>query len=146
MKLFDKDSHQTKVPIFNTSDKREFKINAKTVLIIEDYPSTQEALSDLLTEEGYNVCCAFGGNEAFKIIKSRKIDIVVCKNKLSKENGLLICKRIKEKNGNIDCVLLTDFGEQLPANFLKQSGIQSISQIYSGIDRLIHFFNYSQFN
>lgn len=120
-----------------SSKDKNIKIENTTILLIEDYPSTLEALFDLFNSEGFNVLCAHNSKEAIHKIQFNKIDIVLCKCKLNLEDGITLCKKIKKLKNKIICYLLVNFGDNTPQYLIQESGIQSILQLSSNIEKMI---------
>ncbi|KYP81102.1 response regulator [Ferroacidibacillus organovorans] len=73
------------------------------ILLVDDYPETLEALSQLY-ELHSNVKiggCALNGAELFKILeKDNTFDIISIDIQLGKENGLQLCEEIYQKYPN----------------------------------------------
>lgn len=51
---------------------------APTVLVADDSPAYRQALAGYLRSRGCDVVCAADGEEALRLLRERKIDLVVC--------------------------------------------------------------------
>jgi len=55
-----------------------YRAGVPTVLVVDDNSAIVSALSEALTEEGWNVVAALSAKEAIAIAQSRNVDIVLC--------------------------------------------------------------------
>jgi len=69
---------------------------AKRILLIEDEPGAREALSSLLSEEGYVVRAAATGARGIAELHSFHPDTVVCDFRLPDTDGLQILRHVRE--------------------------------------------------
>ena len=76
------------------------------ILIVEDEPQLVGILEYLLKNEGYNTLKAYDGQEALKLIKINKPDLVLLDIMIPKIDGFQICNYIK-KNTNIPVIILS---------------------------------------
>ena len=76
------------------------------ILIVEDEPQLVGILEYLLKNEGYNILKAYDGQEALKLIKINKPDLVLLDIMIPNIGGLQICSYIK-KNTNIPVIILS---------------------------------------
>lgn len=80
------------------------------ILIVEDEPQINRLIELVLQSDGfYNIKKAFDGNEAFKIIKSDKPDLILLDVMLPEIDGFTLCKKIKEDEylKTIQVIMLT---------------------------------------
>lgn len=80
------------------------------ILVVDDMRDYREMLSLILQEKGYVVHTASCINEATKIIKSGKIEIVVTDLIMKDETGIQLLRWIKEHNPEIGVILVTAYG------------------------------------
>ena len=66
-----------------------------TVLVVEDSPTQQRMIADLLRRNGISVIVADNGIEALEQVKEQRLDLVVLDIVLPKMNGYEVCRRIK---------------------------------------------------
>ena len=65
------------------------------VLVVDDDPTTELAVSHALTRFGYEVQTATNGLEAWNQLEAEEIPIVVADLEMPVEDGLALCKRIR---------------------------------------------------
>jgi two-component system, OmpR family, response regulator VicR len=84
----------------------------KKILLVEDDRSLQNALSEMLTQEGYVTVCAFDGEDALKKISEEEIDLVLLDIILPKKDGYEVLSEIKKgEKKNIPVLILTNLEE-----------------------------------
>lgn len=76
------------------------------VLVVDDEKLIVKGLSSSLTHEGYEVDCAYDGEEALSLIASNDYDIVLLDVMLPKIGGFEVCKRIRETS-SLPVIMLT---------------------------------------
>ena len=76
------------------------------VLIVDDDRNTLTALTDLMSEDGFNTITAADGKEAVNKVRNEKPDIVLMDIRLPKIDGYEACKQIKEAEGANPRVIL----------------------------------------
>jgi len=81
----------------------------KKILFVEDEPSLQKAISEVLTQEGYEVVTAADGEEGLLKIKE-KPDLVLLDLILPKKDGFEVLKEMKanDTTKNIPVIVLTN--------------------------------------
>ena len=67
-----------------------------TILIIEDEPELVGILEYLLRDEGYSVETAYNGEDALKLMKHVRPDLVILDIMLPKMDGFEVCNRIRK--------------------------------------------------
>jgi len=81
----------------------------KKILFVEDEPSLQKAISEVLTQEGYEVVTAADGEEGLLKIKE-KPDLVLLDLILPKKDGFEVLKEMKANDStkDIPVIVLTN--------------------------------------
>jgi CheY-like chemotaxis protein len=64
------------------------KNEPKTVLIVEDEPSLNEAYQIILTNAGYNILAAYNGEEALMIVKDVTPDVILLDLRMPVMDGI----------------------------------------------------------
>ena len=82
----------------------------KTVLIIDDEEKLRSLLARIIKSEGFEVIEAFDCKSGLKKAETAEIDAVLCDVKLPDGNGIDLIKKIKEKNHEVEIILLTAYG------------------------------------
>jgi len=82
----------------------------KRILFVEDEPSLQKAISEVLVQEGYKVLKAADGEEGLKAAQTEKPDLILLDLILPKKDGFEVLKDLKadEKTKNIPVIVLTN--------------------------------------
>jgi len=84
-----------------------------TVLFIEDEPTLQKALGDLLESEGFKVMSAMDGAKGVKLAKEKGADLILLDLVLPKKHGLEVLQELKEEEStkDIPVIVLTNVEE-----------------------------------
>lgn len=82
----------------------------KKILIIEDEPTLQKALTEFLTEEDFSVFSALDGETGIALAKKEKPDLVLLDIILPKKDGYEVLGELKgnEETKRIPVMLLTN--------------------------------------
>ncbi len=80
------------------------------ILIAEDEAISLKHLTYALEKEGYAVTGAKDGMEAFSLYEKNAFDIVVADIKMPGMDGLTLLEKIKEKDPDMDVIIITGFG------------------------------------
>lgn len=81
------------------------------ILIVEDEKKLSEVMSLYLKKEGYEVTCAFDGEEAEKTIENNEFELVILDIMMPKKDGWSLLRKIKS-SGNTPVILTTARGEE----------------------------------
>ena len=82
----------------------------ENILIVEDDDAIRSSIQDFLTESDYKTFSVPNAEEAFEIVKSGTIQIVITDIKLPGKNGLQLTSQIKQ-NFDIDVIVMTGYSE-----------------------------------
>lgn len=82
----------------------------KTILFVEDEPTLQKVAGEILRQEGFIVKSAVDGEEAVKMIKTGKPDLVLLDLILPKKDGFEVLKEMKSdaQTKDIPVIILTN--------------------------------------
>lgn len=78
----------------------------KKILVVDDDIKTVELVKLYLNRDGYKVITAFEGNEALRMARSEKPDLIVLDLMLPGINGLDICRTLRSES-NVPIIMLT---------------------------------------
>ena len=77
-----------------------------TILVCDDDKEIVEAIEIYLMQEGYNVEKAYDGQEALKIVKDKKIDLMIIDVMMPKLDGIRATLQIR-KESKIPIIILS---------------------------------------
>lgn len=82
----------------------------KIILIIEDESALQKALSDVLTQEGFEVVSALDGEAGLRLAENRKPSLILLDLILPKMNGFEVLEALKKDSETkaIPVIVLTN--------------------------------------
>ena len=78
----------------------------KRVLVVDDEKLIVKGIRFSLEQEGMEVECAYDGEEALEMAKSKEYDIILLDLMLPKLSGLEVCQQIREFS-NVPIIMLT---------------------------------------
>jgi two-component system, cell cycle response regulator len=97
-----------------TNGQSPVSANSKgmTILLVDDHASTIRALEQLLTALGHEVLTAANGLDAWSLLQSHRVQVVLSDWMMPGMNGLDLCHRIRDQDGQpyVYFVLLTGNG------------------------------------
>ena len=76
------------------------------ILVCDDDREIVEAIDIYLTQEGYQVLKAYDGEEALKVLKTQKVDLLVIDVMMPKLDGIRATLKIREEN-NMPIIILS---------------------------------------
>lgn len=82
------------------------------ILVVDDDTEIRELLSTHLTNTGYRVSTARDGRQMWRQLESNSINLVVLDIMLPGDDGLTLCRHLREKS-NIPIIMLTARGEEM---------------------------------
>lgn len=84
-----------------------------TILIAEDDASIRMGLTDTLESEGYEVRTASDGEEAVRIFRSDRADLLLLDVMMPKKSGYDVCREIRSRDKTVPVLMLTAKGEEI---------------------------------
>ncbi len=81
------------------------------ILVVDDEPAVQSALSRALSLERYDVAQAADGREALERLDSSPFDVVILDIAMPHVDGLQVCERLREGGDTTPVLMLTARGE-----------------------------------
>jgi two-component system response regulator ResD len=81
------------------------------ILVVDDEPNIREVVSLYLRRDGHSVIPAADGEEALRLYRQSRPDLVVLDLMLPKVSGLEVCRRI-QADDRVPVVMLTARGEE----------------------------------
>jgi len=84
--------------------------NAPHILVVDDNQEIRELLTRFMTKHGLRISTTPDGNGMREILERETIDLIVLDLMLPEEDGLTLCRQIREKS-TIPIVMLTALGD-----------------------------------
>jgi len=81
------------------------------ILVVDDDPQIGDLVSDYLCQHGYRVSTARDGVQMKKCLKAHAIDLIVLDIMLPGEDGLTLCRRLREES-EVMIIMLSAVGEE----------------------------------
>ncbi|WP_110928062.1 response regulator YycF [Bacillus massiliglaciei] len=69
----------------------------KKVLVVDDEKPIADILQFNLKKEGYDVFCAYDGNEALKMVEDLQPDLILLDIMLPQRDGMEVCREVRKK-------------------------------------------------
>lgn len=85
---------------------------SKRVLVVDDEKLIVKGIRFSLEQDGMEVECAYDGEEALKIAKEQKFDMILLDVMLPGLSGFEVCQQIREFS-DVPIVMLTAKGEDI---------------------------------
>jgi two-component system, OmpR family, response regulator len=76
----------------------EIPMAEKHILAVDDDPTMRELIANYLTDHGFRVSTAAGGEEMARIIAEDLVDLVVLDLQLAQENGLQLVNELRTRS------------------------------------------------
>ena len=82
----------------------------KTILVVEDESALQKAMSDVLTQEGFEVVSALDGEAGLRLAQEKKTNLILLDLILPKMNGFEVLEALKKDatTRSIPVIVLTN--------------------------------------
>lgn len=81
------------------------------ILIVDDDPQICDLLADYLSKHGYRVCVAKNGREMYREMEKVKMDLVVLDVMLPGDDGLILCRKLRETS-DVSIIMLSAVAEE----------------------------------
>jgi DNA-binding NtrC family response regulator len=79
------------------------------VLVVDDEQDTCSNLSDILTDLGYRVDCAYDGQAALELVRKEHYDVALLDLKMPGMDGLTLYREIKKLRASTVAILVTAY-------------------------------------
>lgn len=81
------------------------------ILVVDDEEGARDLFNTILTDEGYDVSLANGGEEALGLFKSYPFNLVITDIKMPVMDGLQLLQEIRKMGSKTDVIMVTAYGE-----------------------------------
>ncbi len=85
---------------------------AEKILVVDDEKLIVKGIRFSLEQDGYEVSCAYDGEEALNMARENEYDLILLDLMLPKIGGLDVCQQIREFS-NVPIIMLTAKGEDM---------------------------------
>lgn len=85
-------------------------MKAKKILAVDDEQGILDLFKKALGKEGYEVVAALSGQEAIKIFKAGKPNLIILDIKMPSMDGIETLRQIKKMDGKVKVLMLTAYG------------------------------------
>jgi len=85
-------------------------VRRATLLVVDDEKNTREALSKILTEDGYHVLTAADGYQAIELVGRELPDLILADLKMPGMDGIELLSRTRLKGFDTPFVMMTAYG------------------------------------
>ena len=83
----------------------------KSILIVEDEKPMARALKLKLTHEGLDATAVFDGEEALRLLKSQKFDLLILDLVIPKVDGFRVLAEMKSKNIKVPTIVTSNLSQ-----------------------------------
>ncbi len=95
---------------------------AHKILVVDDEQAQRSTLAGFLLKRGYEATEAASGEKALEMIDTRDFDLVLTDQKMTGISGVELLEQIKQRNPEIEVILITAFGDVPSAVRATKSG------------------------
>ncbi|MBQ7876446.1 MAG: response regulator transcription factor [Clostridia bacterium] len=88
-------------------------MNTKKILVVEDEKPISDILKFNLVKSGYEVICAYDGEEGLNLALSENVDLILLDVMLPKMEGFDVLKSVREKKQSVPILMLTAREEEV---------------------------------
>jgi two-component system response regulator (stage 0 sporulation protein F) len=81
------------------------------ILVVDDEEGARDLFHTILSDEGYDVSLANGGEEALDLFKNNQFNLVITDIKMPVMDGLQLLQEIRKLGSKTDVIMVTAYGE-----------------------------------
>jgi two-component system response regulator VicR len=89
--------HCSKIDLIKNRETERIEIMNKTILVVDDEKPIADILQFNLKKEGYEVHCAYDGNQAVEMVEEIKPDLILLDIMLPQLDGMEVCREVRKK-------------------------------------------------
>lgn len=100
------------------------KVEASTILVVEDEEGIKDLVCEILTNQGYNTIAAANGEEGFKLYKKNKdkINLLITDIRMPKLTGIELYHKVRKLSQELPVICLTGYDIDDEAQKLHNDG------------------------
>jgi CheY-like chemotaxis protein len=93
----------------------------KTILVVDDEQAVLQAVTDILSDKGYDIITAGNGKSGLKKIKEHRPDVILTDIIMPDMEGIEFIKAVRKEQKEIPIIVMS--GNPVGMKFLKVAGI-----------------------
>jgi two-component system nitrogen regulation response regulator NtrX len=109
----------------------------KTILIIDDEPAILRSMSDIFSDEGYNVICAEDGSQALSLLEKETPDLIFLDIWLPDSDGLKLLPGLKKEHPQVPIIMISGHGTIETAVLATKMGAFDFIEKPLSLDKLV---------
>jgi DNA-binding NtrC family response regulator len=109
----------------------------KNVLVVDDDKDLCDLISEVVKEEGFNVCKAYNGFIALEKINKCNFDLLIIDNRLTGLSGISVVERINKSKPSLKTIMISAFGNSHTKNLARALGVRDFIDKPFDIKQLI---------
>ena len=117
----------------------------KLLLVVDDERSLAHALETKLTKEGLQARSAFSGEDALKLLRSEKFDLLLLDLVMVKVDGFHVLEAMKKEGIQVPTIVLSNLGDEEVKNRVRDLGAREflvkaetpMSQVIEYIEKVL---------
>lgn len=82
----------------------------KRILLVDDDENAREALSNILTRDGYDVSLARNGQEALNYLRSKDVELIITDLNMPEMNGMMLLRELNRTHPATNVIMITAYG------------------------------------
>ncbi len=107
----------------------------KKILVVDDEIGIRQSLKKILEKEGYEVLTASNGEEAFKVIRSDAVDLLISDIRMAGMDGLELLKVCKSVSPYTEVIMITGYASvDTAVDSMKQGAYDYITKPFKKAD------------
>ncbi len=93
------------------------------ILVVDDEKNVADLFARALRRQGYDVECAYGGENAVKVLADNAYNLVITDLKMPRVDGIAVVKAVKAKHPETEVMIITGYGTVESAVQAMQQGV-----------------------
>ena len=117
-----------------------------TIMVVDDEPEIVSVVHQMLEEKGFNVRCAYSGQQLFEGLEEQKPDLIILDVMMPQMDGLEVLRQLKgvPETSSIPVIMLTalDSYDEILASYKSGADLYitkpfTRAQLMTGINRIL---------
>jgi DNA-binding NtrC family response regulator len=96
---------------FEPCRRTTVELEYKRILVVDDEENAREALSKILTHDGYDVSSARNGVEALNYLRSKDVELIITDLNMPEMNGMVFLRELNRIHPASNVIMITAYGE-----------------------------------